>query len=107
MAVDVVVEQLLPLADHAEALVVHHQHFDRQLRGNQGRELRGTHLKAAIADHSPDWPTWLRRFDTHGSWQRVPHGAKAAAGEDLARSLETVMQGHEHLVLTDIGHNGG
>jgi len=31
LAVHVVVEQLLPLPDHAQALVVYDQHFDREL----------------------------------------------------------------------------
>jgi len=35
LAVDVDVEKLLPLADHAQALVVDHQHLDGQIRGNQ------------------------------------------------------------------------
>ena len=50
----VVVEQLLPLADHAQIAVVHDDDLDRQAVAGDGGEFRDRHLETAIAADGED-----------------------------------------------------
>jgi len=91
MAVHVVVEQLLPLADHAQALIVDDQHLHRQLRGHQGGQFGGAHLKAAVADDRPDGAARQGGLDAHRRWQRIAHRAQSTAGQQLSGAVKTVV----------------
>ena len=62
------VEAILPLNDHAEVLVVEHEHLHREVLGVQGGELLDVHHEGAVA------------VDVNHRLARARGGAPMAAG---------------------------
>ena len=54
MAVAVVINNLLPLAHHAEHLIVDDDNFDRDVVYSAHRQFLGAHLHAAVAVNRDD-----------------------------------------------------
>ncbi len=79
----VVEEQLLPLADHAQVVVVDDQHLDGQLvQGGRGQLAHG-HLEAAVADDGPDLLVRVGELRADRRREAEAHGAGAAGGQPV------------------------
>src|SRR5665648_604826 len=76
VGVALVVEQGLPLADHAQARVVDDRDLDRDLVDDAGRQLLVGHLETAIAVDGPDGALWLGDLGSHGGRHREAHRAQ-------------------------------
>ena len=79
-----VVEGLLPLADHAEEAVVDDGDVDGQLLLLDGGEFGGGHLEAAVAGDDPDVFVGAGGLGADGGGEREAHGAEAAGGDEGA-----------------------
>src|SRR5215813_9064060 len=103
LGVALVVEQLLPLPDHAEEAVVEDQHLDRQALDRAGSELLRGHLEAAVAVDRHDQLTWPANLGAHGGGYGEAHRSCAARVDPAAGPGEAVVLRCVHLVLTDPG----
>ena len=79
------VEGFLPLADHAEEAVVDDGDVEGDAFLDDGGELGGGHLEAAVAGDDPDVFFGLGEFGADGGGQGEAHGAEAAGGDERAR----------------------
>src|SRR5262245_26258212 len=99
----VVVEHLLPLADHAQVVVVDDQHLDLtpvQLRRGQ---LGHRHLEAAVADDRPDLPLGVGEARADPRREAEAHRPRAAAREPVAVAARAAELRRPHLVLAHVG----
>src|ERR1700685_4289178 len=87
LRVVLVVEALLPLANHAEEAVVDDGDVDGHLLLLQGGELSGGHLEAAVAGDDPDVFFRAGCLGADGGGQSEAHGAQAARGDEGARRV--------------------
>ena len=85
-------------------LVVQQQHLDGQLLREAAGQLLDVHQEAAVAVDVDDRLERVRRLGAQGGRQAEAHRPQAATGQHLARTIEAVVQGHEHLVLADVVH---
>jgi len=101
------VEQGLPLADHAEEAVVDDGdvHLDVLLDGRH--ELGEGHLEAAVPRHHPDLGLGPGQLGADGRRQGEAHGAGSAAGEEAALPVVLVVLGLPHLVLAHVRDHDG
>src|SRR5579871_5716717 len=103
-AVALVLEQLLPLAHHAQVAVVDDRHFDvLDSLLHDGRQLLVGHLEAAVAGNGPDGIARMRDGYPQGRWDREAHRAGAAAGDVGAGMMPVYQLRRPHLVLAHIG----
>src|SRR5699024_8696717 len=77
IGVALVVEEVLPLPDHAQRTVVDDRVLDRDVVYDAGRELLIGHLEAPVAVDAPHCPVRLPDLGSHRRRNRVPHGAQA------------------------------
>ena len=100
------IEEGLPLADHAEDLVVHDDDGQGQFVENGGHDLVEVHTEGAVARDEDGG-----LFRTHtGAFCRThaeAHGTESAAGDELAGLAEGQVLCRPHLVLADVGGNDG
>jgi hypothetical protein len=101
------VEGLLPLADHAEEAVVDDGDVDGEALLLDGGELGGGHLEAAVAGDDPDVFLGAGELGADGGGQREAHGAEAAGGDERAQGVVLVVLRLPHLVLADVGDDDG
>ena len=101
--VALVVEELLPLPDHAQVAVVDHRDLDVELLLLQGGELALGHLEAAVARDGPDLGVGTRQLGPDGRGQGEAHGAEAARGDEGAGRVVLVVLRLPHLVLAHVG----
>ena len=101
------VEQLLPLAHHAETGVVDDDERDRQLVLDGHDQLLKRHLRTTVAadGHSRVVRPRDRRAD--GGGNAKTHRAHAARGEEVAREVVAEKLGGPHLVLSHVRHDHG
>ena len=102
LAVALVPEQLLPLADHAQVPVVHDEHLDRDLLLGAGGELLHVHLHRAVAGDADDGVVRTPHLSAHRRRQPEAHRAQAAGVDPPAGPGEVVALGGPHLVLADV-----
>ncbi len=100
-------EQLLPLAHHAQIAVVQVADLDRQAELLAGRQLLDVHLDRGFAGHAGDLRVRVGQLGAHGVGHADAHGAQAAGVEPAARLVEFVILRGPHLVLADIGGDEG
>src|SRR6266699_3962237 len=96
-------EELLPLAYHAQVTVVHDGYFDGDAILLQGSQFLDVHLDAAITGNDPDGSPGQAHLDTHGSRQGETHRAQAAGGDVAIAARPEIVAGRPHLVLSNIG----
>ena len=101
------VEELLPLAHHAEAAVVHDDDLDVQVLGDAGGELLKRHLERAVAGDEHHGAIGVAEGSAHRGGEAVAHGAEAARGEPRAPVLGRVVLRGPHLVLSHVGRANG
>ena len=97
------VEPVLPLDDHAEVLVVQHDHLDRQVLAVDRGQLLDVHQEAAVAVDVDDQGVGEGGLGPHRGGQAEAHRAEAAGGDPGPRPLELGPLGGPHLVLADAG----
>ena len=99
----VVVEQLLPLPDHPQVVVVDDQDLDRQLvQGRRGQLAHG-HLEAAVADDGPHLLVGVGELRPHRRRHAEAHGPGAARGQPVPVLGGQAELRRPHLVLADVG----
>jgi hypothetical protein len=101
----VLVEQLLPLPDHAEVAVVDDRELHRELLVDQRRQLLERHLEAAVAADRPHRAVAARDLRAHRGRHLEAHRPEAARGDQLMRPGHAHVLGGPHLVLPDAGHD--
>ncbi len=74
--VPLLVEQRLPLTDHAEVAVVDQRNLDRHTLDRAGREFLVGHLEAAVAVDRPDLGLGLAHLGAHRGRHGVAHRAE-------------------------------
>src|SRR6202034_1429205 len=97
------VEELLPLADHAQIAVVDDRDVDVELLLHDGGELTGGHLEAAVAGDDPDFLVRAGDFGADACGQCEAHRSQAAGGDERARQLVVVVLRLPHLMLAYVG----
>ncbi len=98
-----VVEGLLPLADHAEEAVVDDGDVDGVALLLDSGEFARSHLEAAVAYDDPDVFFGACGFGADGCGEREAHGAEASGGDEGAGGVVFVVLGLPHLVLAYVG----
>src|SRR6186713_738206 len=100
-------EQLLPLLDHAIAVVVEDDDLHRQVIGGYSLELAEVHAHRGVAVDIDDEFFALRELRADGRGQAKTHGAHRARSEPLARIAEIAVLRGPHLMLAHAGRNDG
>jgi len=103
----VVIEQRLPLADHAKIAVVHHDDLDGQSVRSDGGEFGDGHLKAAITADREDEFIGTGHLRAQCGGESKAHRAEAAGINPEARFVEADQLGRPHLVLPDVRSDDG
>src|ERR1017187_1132442 len=75
-----IVEELLPLAHHAEIAVVNDGDVDLDLLLDNGGEFGSGHLEATVPNDDPDFFVGAGEFGADRGGERKSHGGKAARG---------------------------
>ena len=83
--VALVVEEFLPLANHAEKAVVDDGDLDVDFFLDDGGELTRGHLEAAITDNHPNFLVGIGKLRADGGRQGEAHGAESAGGDERTR----------------------
>src|SRR5947209_808957 len=107
VGVALVVEQRLPLPDHAEAAVVDDRDLDRDALDGAGGQLLVGHLEAAVAVDRPHGGVRAAHLGAHRGRHGEAHRARTARVDPGARVLVVDELGRPHLVLADAGHVDG
>src|SRR3989304_120280 len=97
------VADLLPLADHAQLLVVEQGDPDRDAVLHERGQLLQRHLEAAVAADGPGLLVGPPEGRAHPGRHAVAHRAKAGRTEVRVRAAETHVARQPHLVLADGG----
>ena len=84
----IVIEEFLPLADHAQVTVVHDDDLDGQAIGDDGRQFGQRHLETAVARNGEDQLIGVGDLRTHGGGHAEAHGTEAAGVNPEARLIE-------------------
>src|SRR5262249_16180341 len=101
------VDDALPLADHAVAAVVDDHRLHGQPLLEAGGELLAVHGERAVAIDVDHELARIARLHSHGRGQAIAHGAETTSGAPHARVLEAVVLGRPHLVLPHPGDHEG
>ena len=88
LGVALLVEHLLPLADHAEVGVVEDRDLDRDALGRRGHELLRGHLEAAVAVDGPHHAVGPADLGADRRRHREAHRAEAARVHPRVRVVE-------------------
>ena len=78
MTVAVLVEELLPLAHHAETLVVNNGHFHRDVMDGDNSQFLSVHLEAAVAVDGDNRPLRMGHLRPDGRRKAKAHRPEAA-----------------------------
>src|SRR5229473_5990791 len=105
--VALVVEELLPLADHTQKPVVDDGDLDVDFFLDDGGQLAHGHLESAIARHDPDFSFGFRELCPNGRRKGKAHGAESAGSDQRARAIVVVILRFPHLVLADVSDYDG
>src|ERR1700683_3723440 len=104
VGVALVVEQRLPLPDHAEAAVVDDGDLDRDALDGAGGQLLVGHLEAPVAVDGPHGGVRAADLGPHGGGHGEAPGGQPAGGGPGRGVLVADELGGPHLVLADPGH---
>ena len=98
------IERGLPLADHAQHLIVEDDRDDGQLITDSRAGLVEVHVERAIArEHDYPLVTAQRHLCANGRAVAKAHGAQAAAGDKAAALGVAQVLRRPHLVLAHVG----
>ena len=107
LRVALLVEHLLPLADHAEVGVVEDGDLDRDAFGTGRDQLLRGHLEAAVAVDGPDHLVGSADLGPDGRGDGESHGPEPAGVDPRVGVVELPPLGGEHLVLADARGDDG
>src|SRR5258706_4214127 len=100
-------EELLPLAHHAQVAIVHNGNFKHQALLLYSSEFLDVHLNAAITGYYPHRCIGYAHLDTHSSRESKTHRTETARGNMAIEAGARVVACRPHLVLPHIGDNNG
>ena len=100
------VDDLLPLADHAELLVVEQGDLHRDVVLDEGHQLLERHLEPAVAGDRPGLALGGAEGRAHRRRDAEAHRPEPARRDVLVREPEAGVAGEPHLVLADVGDVG-
>ena len=102
-----VVEQLLPLAHHAEGAVVHdHDLHVCTMYGGRCHFL-AVHLERTVARYANDRLVGASQSSADGGREAESHGAQAAGGKERPRQFAIDELCSPHLMLANFGDDDG
>ena len=101
------VEQVLPLVDHAQGMVVEDDHDDGDVVVGDGGQLLAVHTEAAVAGHEQHRFLGVAHLGADGGAEAEAHGAEAAGGDELAGVVEVEVLDGPHLMLAHVGTYDG
>ena len=101
------VDDLLPLPDHAQLLVVEERDLHRDPVGGQGHQLLAGHLEAAVAADRPGLGVRVAQGRAHRGRDREAHRAQAARADVAVGPAELRVARQPHLVLAHVRDVGG
>ena len=101
------IDQVLPLADHAQGAVVEHHGDDGQVVVLHSGQLMAVHSEAAVPSGMDDHLVRAAHLGPDGRSQTEAHGAEAAGGEQLAGVVEVEVLDRPHLMLPHVGGHDG
>ena len=93
------VEQILPLTNHAQVAVIDHRDFDRKIVDRAGHQLLVVHLEATITIDSPDFLPRRTGLSTHRRGDGITHRPQATRVQPGPRLLIIDELRRPHLVL--------
>ena len=96
------IDDLLPLADHPELLVVEQGDLDRDVVGDEGHQLLERHLEPAVTGDRPGLAIGSAEGGAHGRRQAEAHRPKAARRHVRVGLAKAGVAGQPHLVLADV-----
>ena len=96
------VEQRLPLAYHAEYVVVDNNLDDRNVVSGKCCQLIHVHTETAVTCDVDDRFVRASHFCAHGCSKTESHRSKTAGGQKRSRARITVILRRPHLMLSDI-----
>src|SRR6266849_1806602 len=99
------VEEFLPLANHAEISVVDDGDVNFQVLLDDRRQLSHRHLESAVAADYPDLRLGKRDFCANRRRKREAHRAQAPGSDEGARALVFVILRFPHLMLAHVGNH--
>src|SRR5438046_147267 len=105
--VALVVEELLPLADHAEIAVVDDSDLDVDLFLDDGSQFAHGHLESAVTHDDPDFGARFRELRADGGRKSKAHGAESARSNQRTGLIVMVILRFPHLMLADVGDDDG
>ncbi len=97
------VDDLLPLPDHPELLVVEEGDLHRDPVGDERHQLLERHLEAAVAGDRPRLALRRPERGAHRRRNAEAHRPEAARADVGVRLAEAGVAGEPHLVLADVG----
>ena len=97
LAVALLVEHLLPLADHAEVAVVEDRDLDRDALGAGGDQLLRGHLEAAVAVDGPHRAVGPADLGADGGRHAEAHRAEAAGVDPRVGLVELPVLADVHI----------
>ena len=97
-----VIEQALPLANHAQNAVVDDDDLDIDVVIGNRRKLLAVHHDAAIACEQHDLAVRLADLGPHRRRQAIAHGPLATRGQEMTRLIDVKKLRRPHLMLADI-----
>src|SRR5579862_4916579 len=101
------VEELLPLADHAEVSIVDDGDVEVEVLLRDGGELGSGHLEAAVSGDNPDFLVGAGDLGSDGGGKSKAHGSESAGGDQRVRLFVLVVLCFPHLVLADVRDDDG
>ena len=103
MRIAFAMQQFLPLAHHAQPLIVQDELFHRQAILNRGTHFLHVHQPGRFARHVDDQCVRMRDLHTDGSGRAIAHSAQPAGGHPVIGVFKAQELGGPHLVLADLG----
>ena len=103
----VVEEEFLPLANHAEVVVVENHDLDGELVNLCGGQFEESHLETSVTGDGDNTLVGLGELGADGSGEAEAHGAGSSGGKPVVGLVVLVELGGPHLVLADVGRDDG
>ena len=103
VAVAFAMQQFLPLAHHAQALVVENELLHRQAVLYSSSHLLHVHQPGGFAGNVDHQRVRMCHLRADRGWEAITHGAEAAGGHKPVWILKAQILRRPHLVLADLG----
>ena len=101
------VEELLPLAHHAQEAIADDRDFDGHLFLDDGAQLLHGHLEATVTHHGPHLHLRTPYLSADGRGHPIAHRAQPARGQQLVGMFVDIVLSFPHLMLPHVGGDDG